>query len=119
PWPLRAAAGLAALAGIGNLIAFAAGATVDGSHLPGGEVGAFALIAFILAAGMWQQSAAALLGFMAVLAVIVLMFSLFLVEASNLFGVLVPLLFIGVGGSLFWKLIRVLGRIQAPPPPTA
>ena len=46
--------------------------------------------------------------------VIVILFSLFLIEASNALGVIVPLLFIGGGGYLFWKLVRVLGRIQAP-----
>jgi hypothetical protein len=51
---------------------------------------------------------------MALLAVIVVLFSLFLIEASNALGVIVPLLFIGGGGYLFWKLVRVLGRIQAP-----
>ncbi len=61
--------------------------------------------------------ACAVLLFMALLAVIVVLFSLFLIEASNLLGVLVPLLFIGGGGYLFWKLVRVLGRIQAPAPP--
>lgn len=114
PWPLKASAAVAAAAGLINLIAYAAGAKVNGSHLAGGEIAAFALIAFILAAGMWQRSALAVLGFMTVLAIVVILFSLFLIEASNLLGVLVPLVFIGGGGYLFWKLIRVLGRIQAP-----
>jgi thiamine-phosphate pyrophosphorylase len=114
PWPLKAAAGLAALSGLVNLIAYATGAKVNGSTLSGSEIAAFALVAFILAAGMWQRNGLAVLGFMAVLGVVVVLFSLFLIEASNLLGVLVPLLFIGVGGYLFWKLIRVLGRIQAP-----
>ncbi len=114
PWPLKAAAALAALAGLVNLIAYAAGTKVNGSSLSAGEIGAFALIAFVLATGMWQRNSLAVLGFMAVLGVVVVLFSLFLIEASNLLGVLVPLVFIGVGGYLFWKLIRVLGRIQAP-----
>lgn len=114
PWPLKAAAALAALSGLVNVIAYAAGAKVNGSALSGGEIAAFALVAFMLAAGMWQRSGLAVLAFMAVLGIVVVLFSLFLIEASNLLGVLVPLAFIGVGGYLFWKLIRVLGRIQAP-----
>jgi thiamine-phosphate pyrophosphorylase len=114
PWPLKAAAGLAALSGLVNVIAYAAGAKVNGSTLSGGEIVSFALVAFILAIGMWQRSGLAVLAFMAVLGIVVVLFSLFLIEASNLLGVLVPLAFIGVGGCLFWKLIRVLGRIQAP-----
>ena len=114
PLPLLVAAGLAALAGVVNLIAFAAGAKVNGSQLSGGEIAAFTVIAFILAAGLWQRNGLAVLATMAVLAIVVVLFSLFLIEASNVLGVLVPLLFIVVGGWLFWKLIRVLGRIQAP-----
>lgn len=114
PWPLRIAAAVAAVAGLINLGAFLAGATVNGTRLSGGEVVAFAFVAFVLALGVWARSAAALLAFMAVLAIIVMLFALFLVEASNLLGVVVALAFIGCGGYLFWKLIRVLGRIQAP-----
>lgn len=114
PWPLKAAAGLAALAALVNVIAYAAGAKVNGSSLSGGEIAAFALVALMLGVGMWQRSGLAVLAFMAVLGIVVVLFSLFLIEASNVLGVLVPLAFIGVGGYLFWKLIRVLGRIQAP-----
>jgi len=114
PLPLKLAAGLAALAGVVNVIGFAAGATVNGSRLSCGEVAAFAVIAFILAAGLWNRNGLAVLATMAVLAIIVVLFSLFLIEASNVLGVVVPLIFIGVGGWLFWKLIRILGRIQAP-----
>jgi thiamine-phosphate pyrophosphorylase len=114
PWPLKASAALAALTALANVIAYAAGAKVNGSTLSGGEIAAFALIALILAGGMWQRSALAVLAFMVVLGIVVVLFSLFLIEASNLLGVLVPLVFIGVGGYLFWKLIRVLGRIQTP-----
>jgi thiamine-phosphate pyrophosphorylase len=114
PWPLKAAAALAAFSGLTNVVAYAAGTKVNGSSLSGSEITAFALIAFILAAGMWQRNGLAVLAFMAVLGIVVLLFSLFLIEASNLLGVLVPLAFISVGGYLFWKLIRVLGRIQTP-----
>jgi hypothetical protein len=57
------------------------------------------------------------LGFMVLLAIIVILFSLFLIEASNLLGVLVPPIFIIGGGYLFWKLVRVLSRLQLPAPP--
>jgi thiamine-phosphate diphosphorylase len=114
PWPLKLAAGLAALAGIVNLIAYLAGTKVNGSELSGGEIAAFTVIALVLAVGLWQRNGPAVLATMVVLAIIVVLFSLFLIEASNVLGVIVPLLFIGVGGWLFWKLIRILGRIQTP-----
>jgi thiamine-phosphate pyrophosphorylase len=114
PWPLRLASTLALLAAAINLFAFLAGVKVQGSRLPAGELVPFVFVMLVLAGGMWRRSAAALLAFMALLTLIIVLFSLFLVEASNLLGVVVPLLFIVGGGFLFWKLVRVLGRIQGP-----
>ena len=114
PWPLQVSVAVAALAALINLVAYAAGAKLQGSKLSISELVSFVVVMLILAAGMWRRSAAAVLLFMALLAIIVVLFSLFLIEASNLLGVIVPLLFIGGAGFLFWKLVRVLGRIQAP-----
>ncbi len=114
PWPLRLASAVALLAAAVNVVAFLAGAKLQGGRLPVGELVPFVFVMLALAAGMWRRSAAALLVFMALLTLIILLFALFLIEASNLLGVIVPLLFIGGGGFLFWKLVRVLGRIQAP-----
>jgi thiamine-phosphate pyrophosphorylase len=116
PWPLQASVAVAALAALANLVAYIAGAKLHGSKLQSSELIPFVVIMLILAAGMWRRSAAAVLLFMALLAIIVVLFSLFLIEASNVLGVVVPLAFIGGGGALFWKLVRVLGRIQAPSP---
>ena len=114
PWPLQLASAVALLAAVVNVVAFLAGAKLQGGSLPVGELLPFVFVMVALAAGMWRRSAAALLVFMALLTLIIVLFSLFLIEASNLLGVIVPLLFIGGGGFLFWKLVRVLGRIQAP-----
>jgi hypothetical protein len=99
-----------------NLVAYAAGTKLHGSRISTTELIPFVVVMGVLAVGMWQRAASAVLLFMALLAIIVILFSLFLIEASNALGVLVPLLFIGGGGFLFWKLVRVLGRIQAPAP---
>ena len=114
PWPLRLSVAVAALAAMINLVAYIAGAKLHGSSLSTSELVPFVLVMLVLAGGMWERSAAALLLFMALLAIIVVLFSLFLIEASNALGVVVPLLFIVGGGYLFWKLVRVLGRIQSP-----
>lgn len=116
PWPLLAAVAVTALAALVNLIGYAAGVKLNGSRLQTSELIPFVVVMLVLSAGMWRRSAAAVLLFMALLAIIVVLFSLFLIEASNLLGVIVPLLFIGGGGYLFWKLVRVLGRIQTPAP---
>jgi thiamine-phosphate pyrophosphorylase len=114
PWALRISVALTTLAALVNLVAFAAGVKLSGDKLSPAEVVTFVLLMGLMAAGMWRRSGGAVLLFMALLAVIVVLFSLFLIEASNVLGVVVPLIFIVGGGYLFWKLVRVLGRIQAP-----
>ncbi len=51
---------------------------------------------------------------MALLAIVATLFSLYLIEASNLLGLVVALIVIGGSGYLFFKLVRVLSRIQMP-----
>ena len=68
----------------------------------------------VCAAGMWQKRYWAVLGFQAILAIVVLIFSLLLIRASNLLGFAVGLVVVGGGGFLFFKLVRVLSRIQMP-----
>ncbi len=117
PGPLRVAVVLTALAGVGNLIAYAAGAKIAGKHPAAGGIVAFTVVMLACAIGMWRLWYPAVLGFMALLAIIVILFSLFLIEASNLLGLLVPPVFIVGGGYLFWRMVRVLGRMQVPARP--
>ncbi len=114
PWPLRASVAVTAIAGIANLILYAAGAKIGGQRPAPSAIAGFSVLTLALAYGMWRRYYPAVLGFMALLTIVVVIFSLFLVEASNLLGLLVPPVFIVGGGWLFWKLVRVLGRIQAP-----
>jgi hypothetical protein len=113
PRPLLAAIAVAGLLGAGNLIAYAAGARIAGHH-PGAGVLAFTAVMALLSGGMWARRYLAVLAFEALLAVTVIFFSLFLVEASNLEGVLLCGGVIAGGGWLFWKLVRVMGRLSAP-----
>jgi hypothetical protein len=74
----------------------------------------FSVMMLVCAAGMWRLRYWAVLGFQAILAIVVLAFSLLLIRASNLLGVLVAVAVVGGGGTLFYKLVRVLSRIQMP-----
>src|SRR5207302_10362437 len=114
PWPLIVSAALAAAAGGGNLIAYAAGAKIEGKHPGAGGIIAFSLLMLICAAGLWRLRYWAVLGFMALLAIIATLFALLMTEASNVLGILVPPVIIAGSGFLFWKLVRVLSRIQMP-----
>ncbi len=113
PAPLLVAVAVAGLLGGGNAIAYAAGAKISGHH-PGAGVLSFSAVMALLAGGMWARRYVAVLAFEALLAIAVTLFTLFLVEASNVEGLLLAVAVIVGGGWLFWKLVRVMGRLAAP-----
>ncbi|HZV74366.1 MAG TPA: hypothetical protein VFF79_11675 [Conexibacter sp.] len=103
------AAALAALVVVG----YASGARIGGQ---GSLAGALLLAAILLVAawGMWNVRYWAVLGFEALLAFQVLIAALSLLVASNVWAAVLCLAVIGLGGWLFWKLIRAMARIQMP-----
>jgi len=82
-----------------------------GGSLPGALVLAALLVA--LAVGMARRRYWAVIGFEALLAFQVIVTALALTVASTLAAAGECLLAIGLGGWLFWKLVRVMSRIQA------
>ena len=82
-----------------------------GGSLPGGLFLAGALL--LLARGMWEHRYWAVLSFEALLAFQIIVTSLALVVAETLLAAGLCALSIGLAGWLFWKLVRVMGRIQA------
>jgi hypothetical protein len=87
------------------------GLSRHGGSLPGGVF--LACVLALLALGMYQRRYWAVLGFEALLAFQILVTSLALVVASTLLAAGLCLLSIVLAGWLFWKLVRVMGRIQA------
>ena len=82
-----------------------------GGSLTGGIF--LALVFALLAVGMYRRRYWAVLGFEALLAFQILVTSLALVVASTVLAAAICMVSIGLGGWLFWKLVRVMGRIQA------
>ncbi len=82
-----------------------------GGSLPGAIF--LAAIFAVLALGMYRGRYFAVLGFEALLAFQIIVTSLALVVAETLLAAGACLVLIGLGGWLFWKLVRVMGRIQA------
>ena len=113
PPALKVAIGVAIALAVANVVAFAAGADVPGS---GSRAGGLVFVAVMLLAawGMWRQRYWAVLGFATLLALITVAFALLLLIASNVLAVVVCLAFALSAGWLFWKLIRVMARLQAP-----
>jgi hypothetical protein len=85
-----------------------------GGSLPGAIFLAAVLLA--LAVGMYRRRYFAVLGFEALLTFQIIVTSLALVIASSPLTAGLCLLAVGLAGWLFWKLIRVMGRIQAGEP---
>lgn len=82
-----------------------------GGSVPGGLF--LALVLAGLAIGMYRRRYWAVLGFEALMAFQVIVASLALVVASTLLAAGICLFSVVLGGWLFWKLVRVMGRIQA------
>jgi hypothetical protein len=82
-----------------------------GGSLPGAVF--LAVVLLLLARGMHARRYWAVLGFEALLAFQIIVTSLALVVASTILAALICVVGIGLGGWLFWKLVRVMGRIQA------
>jgi hypothetical protein len=117
PLVIRISAVLAAGLGLANLIAWLAGDKIGGKHPAASGILVFSVLMCACAVGLWRLWYGAVLGFMALLAIIGTLFSLYLVEASNALGFIVAPIVIGVAGYLFFKLVRVLSRIQMPQRP--
>jgi hypothetical protein len=113
PLPLVICAAIAGLLGLANLVLYAAGVKLSGRH-PGPGILSFSVVMLLAAWGLWRRRYWAVLGFQALLALAVLTFCLFMVEASNVEALVLCLVIVGGGGWLFWKLVGVMARIQMP-----
>jgi hypothetical protein len=119
PPALIVAIAVCALLAIGVI---AGAATVHDLSRHGGSLPGAALIAVVLALlaqGMYRHRYWAVLSFEALLAFQIIVTSLALVVASTLLAAAICVLSVGLGGWLFWKLVRVMGRIQVGERPPA
>jgi uncharacterized membrane protein (DUF2068 family) len=116
PWVITVGAALAALSGLVQLVLFLAGVKLKttGLKASAGQTIAFAVLMFICAVGMWQMRYWAVLGFMALLAILLVFAFGALIQASSVLGLVIALAIVAAGGYLFFKLVRVLARIQMP-----
>jgi hypothetical protein len=85
--------------------------TRHGGSLPGGLF--LTGVLSMLALGMYRRRYWAVLAFEALLAFQIIVTSLALIVAETLLAAGLCALSIGLSGWLFWKLVRVMGRIQA------
>ena len=120
PWALKIAALIALLIGAGDLVTVLINGkfSVGNAHATASGVIPFSVLMLVCAVGMWQLRYWAVLGFQAILAFVILFFSLLLLRASNVLAVVAAVIVVGGGGYLFYKLVRVLSRLNMPKPPS-
>jgi hypothetical protein len=82
-----------------------------GGSLPGAAL--LAVVLALLAQGMYRHRYWAVLCFEALLAFQIIVTSLALVVASTILAAATCLVSVLLGGWLFWKLVRVMGRLQS------
>jgi hypothetical protein len=113
PWPVLASAALALLLGALTLGLFIGDVRVGGTRPSAAPVFVYAGLMFGLGIGVWRMSYWPVLAFQALLAAGVLGFALAAIRTTGLLWLAICTAVIAIGGLLFWKLVRVLGRIQA------
>jgi len=114
PTVLMVSAAIAAVLGVGNVAAYAAGVKVQGQKADLIGVVLLAILMLAAAWGMWNKRYWAVLGFEALLGITIAFAALSLLVASNLAALALCLALIFGGGYLFYRLVRVMARLQTP-----
>ena len=96
------------------LVAYAAGAEVEGEKPNVAQVVAPALLMGIMAWGMWRARYWAVLGFQVVLLFLIIAAALGLVRAGNAVQVVGNVVLISIAGTFFYFMVKALARIQMP-----
>jgi hypothetical protein len=105
---------VAGLISLSVVIAYAAGAEVDGERPNFAQVAAPAILMGITAWGMWNARYWAVLGFQAVLLFLIIAAALGLVASGSGLQVVGNLLVMAIAGTFFYFLVKALARIQMP-----
>jgi hypothetical protein len=113
PVALTVATAVALLMAAANLIAAVAGATPDAKNAANYTVVTTALL-LGAALGMWRARYWGVLGFEAILGFQIIVLALALIRVEKWWVALIVVGVIALLGWLFWKLVRVMARLQMP-----
>ena len=96
------------------VIAYLAGAEVDGERPPILQVIPSAVLMGVMSYGLWRARYWAVLGFEAILALLIVAATLGLVAAGSAAQLAGTLGLIAIAGTLFYFMIKAMARIQMP-----
>jgi hypothetical protein len=119
PVAVTVAGVVALLLGVTNLVLYAANLEVQGDRPSVAGVVFYAGLMFVAAWGCFKTRYWAVLGMQMLLGLLLVVFSLLIIRASNLLAVVVSLLVLASAGTLFWKLVKAMARIRMPERPGA
>jgi hypothetical protein len=117
PGAVTVGAIVATVLAVGNVVLYAAGVKVGGQKPTVSGIAGPTLIMAVCAWGMWRAKYWAVLGMEALLGIIIIIFAVLLAAASNLQSVAIAVAVILAAGTLFWKLVKAMARIQMPERP--
>jgi hypothetical protein len=112
PRAVTVAAIVAALLAVANVAAWLAGAKIGDRRPAAPGIFSYSLLMGAVAWGMWRGRYWAVLAMEALLGIVMLIFSVLLLTASDLVTVAIAVAIIAPSGALFWFLIRAMARIQ-------
>ena len=114
PRVLTAGALLSAAIALVTVGAWLLGAEVDGERPSVVQVFAPAILFGVMAAGMWNKAYWAVLGFQAVMGILMVGSFLSLIAAGSVGVAITATAVLIVAGSFFWFTVKALARIQMP-----
>jgi hypothetical protein len=117
PLAVSVGAVVSALIALVTVGAWVLGAEVDGDRPSVVQVFAPAILFAVMAGGMWRSRYWAVLGFQAILAILMVGSFITLVGATNIAQAVTGLVILIAAGVLFWFMIKALARIQMPEGP--
>jgi hypothetical protein len=114
PPVVTAAAIISGAIAVSVVVAYLAGAEVNGDRPNAVQVVVPVLLMAVMSAGMWRVRYWAVLGFQAILALLILAATIGLIGATGGAQVAGNVALIAVCGTLFYFMIRAMARIQMP-----
>ena len=114
PLAVTIAALIAGALGITTIVLFAFGVDTGDTQFNAFSTVFYVGVMLVMAWGMWNARYWAVLGFQALLGLLIAVWSLLLLKAESVLSVLVALVVIALAGTLFWFLVKSLARIQMP-----
>jgi hypothetical protein len=117
PLAVTIAAIIAFALGAANFISYLAGVEVQGEQPSLVGIAVYSGLMLVVAYGCFRMRYWGVLGMEAVLALALVIFGVLLTRAESIVALLIALAVIAGAGTLFWKLVKVMARIQMPERP--